>query len=406
MRTLQEIRSDFPILSRKINGYPLIYLDNAATTQKPQAVINALVDYYSYSNANIHRGVHFLSQEATELYENARKKIQYFLNAKHSHEILFTSGATEGINLIANGLTSFLKKNDEIWLLPSEHHSNIVPWQFLCERTGSVLREIPITSEGMICWEKFENCFTERMKVVSCQQVSNALGNIHNIEKVIQKAHDVGAISVIDAAQSASHFKIDVQALGMDFLVASGHKMYAPTGVGFLYGKEEWLEKLPPYKGGGEMIASVSFRETTYAKLPYKFEAGTPNIADGIAFGVAIDYINEIGLDTISNHEHQLLEYATKKLSEIPKIQIYGTEDLSQKTSVISFNIKGIHSYDVGTILDKMGIAIRTGHHCAQPIMDFYEITGTARASFAIYNSFEEIDTFINAVKKAQQMLS
>lgn len=405
MKTIQDIRTDFPILERKINGKPLVYFDNGATSQKPKIVIDSIVEYYSSYNANIHRGVHTLSQEATNAYEQARQKIQKHINAQQAYEIIFTSGTTEGINLVASSMASFLTKGDEILVLTTEHHSNIVPWQFLCERTGAVLRPIPIDKEGMIIMSEFEKILSNRTKIVSCQHVSNALGNIHPIEQIIEKAHSVGAAVLIDGAQAAPHFQIDVQTLNVDFYVASAHKMYGPTGIGFLYAKEEWLHKLPPYQGGGEMIKSVCFQESTYAELPYKFEAGTPNICGGIAFGYAIDYIQNIGMDFIAQHEHKLLEYATKQILSIGDITIYGVSDISKKAGVISFNINGVHPYDVGTILDKMGIAVRTGHHCAQPIMEFYHIPGTVRVSFALYNTFEEVDILVEGLKKAKRML-
>lgn len=405
MKTIQDIRTDFPILDRKINGKPLVYFDNGATSQKPKIVIDSIVEYYSSYNANIHRGVHTLSQEATNAYEQARQKIQKHINAQQAYEIIFTSGTTEGINLVASSMASFLTKGDEILVLTTEHHSNIVPWQFLCERTGAVLRPIPIDKEGMIIMSEFEKILSNKTKIVSCQHVSNALGNIHPIEQIIEKAHSVGAAVLIDGAQAAPHFQIDVQTLNVDFYVASAHKMYGPTGIGFLYAKEEWLHKLPPYQGGGEMIKSVCFQESTYAELPYKFEAGTPNISGGIAFGYAIDYIQNIGMDFIAQHEHKLLEYATKQILSIGDITIYGASDISKKAGVISFNINGVHPYDVGTILDKMGIAVRTGHHCAQPIMEFYHIPGTVRVSFALYNTFEEVDILVEGLKKAKRML-
>ena len=405
MKTIQDIRTDFPILDRKISGKPLVYFDNGATSQKPKIVIDSIVEYYSSYNANIHRGVHTLSQEATNAYEQARQKIQKHINAQQAYEIIFTSGTTEGINLVASSMASFLTKGDEILVLTTEHHSNIVPWQFLCERTGAVLRPIPIDKEGMIIMSEFEKILSNRTKIVSCQHVSNALGNIHPIEQIIEKAHSIGAAVLIDGAQAAPHFQIDVQTLNVDFYVASAHKMYGPTGIGFLYAKEEWLHKLPPYQGGGEMIKSVCFQESTYAELPYKFEAGTPNICGGIAFGYAIDYIQNIGMDFIAQHEHKLLEYATKQILSIGDITIYGASDISKKAGVISFNINGVHPYDVGTILDKMGIAVRTGHHCAQPIMEFYHIPGTVRVSFALYNTFEEVDILVEGLKKAKRML-
>ncbi|MFB9051780.1 aminotransferase class V-fold PLP-dependent enzyme [Formosa undariae] len=404
MFNVEHIRQDFPILHRQVNGKPLVYLDNAATSQTPQHVIDAIVDYYSNYNANIHRGVHSLSQEATDAYEQARLKIQKHFNAKFSHEIIFTSGTTHGINLVANGFSSFLKKGDEIIVSALEHHSNIVPWQMLCERSGATLKVIPMNLEGELIMSEYDKLLSANTKLVFVNHISNALGTINPIKYIIDEAHKVGAAVLIDGAQSCPHIKPDVQALDVDFYVTSAHKMCGPTGEGMLYGKEEWLNKLPPYQGGGEMIDQVTFEKTTYAGLPHKFEAGTPNICGGIAFGAAIDYMNGIGFDAIANYEHELLEYATAKLSEIEGLKIYGTS--KQKTSVISFNLEGIHPYDVGTILDKLGIAVRTGHHCAQPIMDFYKIPGTVRASFAFYNTKEEVDTLVAGVKKAKMMLS
>ena len=403
MFNVETIRKDFPILSRKVNGKPFVYFDNAATSQTPQQVIDVIVDYYSNYNANIHRGVHTLSQEATDKYEQARQKIQKHFNAKHAHEIIFTSGTTHGINLVANGFASLLKKGDEIIVSALEHHSNIVPWQMLCERTGATLKVIPMNQEGELVIEEFDKLLSNKTKLVFVNHISNALGTINPIEYIIEKAHQVGAAVLIDGAQSCPHIKPDVQALDVDFYVTSAHKMCGPTGEGMLYGKEGWLNKLPPYQGGGEMIAEVTFEKTTYAELPHKFEAGTPNICGGIAFGAAIDYMNAIGFDAIANYEHELLEYATKQLSQIDGLKIYGTS--KHKTSVISFNLKGIHPYDVGTILDKLGIAVRTGHHCAQPIMDYFNIPGTIRASFSFYNTAEEVDQFIQALKKALTML-
>jgi cysteine desulfurase/selenocysteine lyase len=404
MFNVEAIRKDFPILSRKVNGKPLVYFDNAATSQTPQQVIDVIVDYYSNYNANIHRGVHTLSQEATDLYEQARLKIQSHFNAKFSHEIIFTSGTTHSINLVANGFSSLLKKGDDIIVSALEHHSNIVPWQMLCERTGATLKVIPMNEEGELIMSEFDTLLSKNTKLVFVNHISNALGTINPIEYIIEEAHKIGAAVLIDGAQSTPHIKPDVQALDADFYVTSAHKICGPTGVGMLYGKESWLKKLPPYQGGGEMIAEVSFEKTTYADLPHKFEAGTPNICGGIAFGAAIDYMNGIGFENIAAYENELLEYGTTKLLEIEGLKIYGTS--KHKTSVISFNLKGIHPYDVGTILDKLGIAVRTGHHCAQPIMDFYKIPGTVRASFAFYNTKAEIDTFIEAVKKAKMMLS
>lgn len=401
---VNRIRQDFPILNRKVNGKPLIYFDNAATSQTPQQVIDTIVDYYSNYNANIHRGVHALSQEATDAYEQARIKIQKHFNAAKAYEVIFTSGTTEGINLVANGFSSLLKKGDEILVSALEHHSNIVPWQMLCERTGAVLKVIPMNTNGELVLSEFDKLLNQKTKLVFVNHVSNALGTINPIETIIEKAHKVGAAVLVDGAQSCPHIKPDVQALDVDFYVCSAHKICGPTGVGMLYGKEEWLRKLPPYQGGGEMIAEVTFEKTTYADLPHKFEAGTPNICGGIAFGAAIDYMNAIGFDAIAQYENELLIYATEQLQNIEGLTIYGTA--KNKTSLISFNVGNIHPYDIGTILDKMGIAVRTGHHCAQPIMDFYKIPGTIRASFMFYNTKEEIDTFITALKKAVMMLS
>jgi len=405
MKSITEIRRDFPILERKIGSNPLVYFDNGATSQKPQQVIDSIVHYYTTYNANIHRGVHTLSQEATEAYEVARQKLQKHIHAAKSYEVLFTSGTTEGINLVATCLTPFIKKGDEILLLTTEHHSNIVPWQLLAERTGAVVRPIPVDQEGMILMEDFKAMLSERTKVVSCQHVSNALGNVHPVKEIIALAHSVGAVTLIDGAQSCPHFAIDVQDLDADFYVASGHKMYAPTGIGFLYGKEEWLQRLPPYKGGGDMIKTVCFEGTTYADLPYKLEAGTPNICGGIAYGVAIDYMHSLGMADIAAHEHALLKYAHEQIQALGGITIYGTHDLDRKAGVLSFNVDGAHPYDVGTLLDQMGIAVRTGHHCAQPVMEFYHIPGTIRASFAVYNTLEEIDRLISGLKKAMKML-
>ena len=404
MFDVQKIRKDFPILNRKVNGKPLIYFDNAATSQTPQQVIDTIVDYYSNYNANIHRGVHSLSQEATDAYEKARIKIQKHFNAKQPYEIIYTAGTTHSINLVASGFSSLLKKGDEILVSALEHHSNIVPWQMLCERTGAVLKVIPMNLEGDLILSEFDALLNENTKLVFVNHISNALGTINPIEYIITEAHKVGAAVLVDGAQSCPHLKPDVQALDVDFYVCSAHKICGPTGVGMLYGKEEWLNKLPPYQGGGEMIAEVSFEKTTYAGLPHKFEAGTPNICGGIAFGAALDYMNAIGFDTIANYEKELLEYGTTELLKIDGLKIYGTA--KEKTSVISFNVGSIHPYDIGTILDKMGIAVRTGHHCAQPIMDYYKIPGTIRASFMFYNTKEEIDSFIVALKKAIVMLS
>ncbi|MHC0444254.1 aminotransferase class V-fold PLP-dependent enzyme [Flavobacterium sp. 3-218] len=404
MLDIQKIRADFPILSQKVNGKPLVYFDNGATSQKPQVVIDAEVKYYNEINANIHRGVHTLSQLATDAYEISRGKVKDHINAKHAHEVLFTSGTTHGINLVANGFASILKPGDEVVVSSLEHHSNIVPWQMLCEKTGAVLRVIPIDENGELIISEFDALLSEKTKIVTVNHISNALGVINPIKYIIDKAHAVGSAVLIDGAQAVPHLKPNVQELDCDFYAFSGHKMCGPTGTGILYGKEEWLNKLPPYQGGGEMIKEVTFEKTTYADLPHKFEAGTPNIAGGIVLGTAIDYLNEIGFDKIHEYENELLEHATKRLNEIEGIRIYG--NTKNKASVVSFNIDGIHPYDVGSIIDKLGIAVRTGHHCAQPIMNFFCIPGTIRASFSFYNTKEEIDLMVDAVKKAQTMLS
>ncbi|MCH7784626.1 MAG: cysteine desulfurase [Bacteroidetes bacterium] len=401
---VQKIREDFPILQRKVNGYPLVYLDNAATTQKPQVVIDSIVDYYSNYNANIHRGVHSLSQEATDAFESARQKIQKHFNAKNPYEIIFTSGTTHGINMIASGFSGFIGKEDEIIVSAMEHHSNIVPWQMLCEKTGATLKVLPMNKEGVLLLSEYDKLLSEKTKLVFVNHISNALGTINPIEEIIFKAHKKGAAVLIDGAQACAHIIPDLQKLDVDFYVTSAHKMCGPTGIGMLYGKEKWLNKFPPYQGGGEMIKEVTFKKTTYADLPHKFEAGTPNIVGGIAFGVAVDYLNSVGFEAIKTYEEDLLNFATHKLLEIEGLKIFGTS--TEKTSVISFNIKGIHAYDIGTIVDKLGIAVRTGHHCAQPIMDFYNIPGTVRASFAFYNTKEEVIKLVEAVEKAKMMLS
>ena len=399
-----KIRKDFPILSRKVNGKPLIYFDNAATSQTPQQVIDVIVNYYSEFNANIHRGVHQLSQEATDKYEQARSIIQKHFNVRTPKEIIFTSGTTHSINIVANGFAEILKKGDVILVSAMEHHSNIVPWQMLCDKTSAILKVIPMTEDGELNMNEFYSLLKLKPKLVFVNHISNALGTINPIKQIIDESHKVNAAVLIDGAQACPHIKSDLQNLNVDFYVTSAHKMCGPTGVGILYGKEFWLNKLSPFQGGGEMISDVTFEKTTYADLPHKFEAGTPNICGGIAFGEAINYMNAIGFDKISLHENKLLEYASKKLLSIDGLKIYGTS--KNKTSVISFNIDGIHAYDLGTIIDKLGIAIRTGQHCAQPIMDFYGISGTARASFAFYNTIDEIDQFIVAIKKAVTMLS
>jgi len=404
MLDINLIRKDFPILKRQVNGKPLVYFDNAATSQTPQQVIDVIVDYYSNYNANIHRGVHALSQEATDKYEAARYTIQNHFNAKKAQEIIFTSGTTHAINLVANGFSKLINQDDELIVSALEHHSNIVPWQMLCEKTGAKLKVIPMTLEGELDMEAYTALLSEKTKLVFVNHISNALGTINPIKTIINQAHNFSAAVLIDGAQACPHIKPDVQALDVDFYVTSAHKICGPTGVGMLYGKEEWLNKMEPYQGGGEMIDQVTFEKTTYAGLPHKFEAGTPNICGGIAFGAALDYMNAIGFDKIAAYEKELLDYGTEKLLEIEGLKIYGTSN--NKTSVISFNLEGIHPYDVGTLLDKMGIAVRTGHHCAQPIMSFYNIPGTIRASFAFYNTKAEIDALVSGVKKAKMMLS
>lgn len=404
MLDINKTRQDFPILKRQVNGKPLVYFDNAATSQTPQQVIDVIVDYYSNYNANIHRGVHALSQEATDKYEEARLTIQHHFNAEKAHEIIFTSGTTHSINLVANGFATLLQKDDELIVSALEHHSNIVPWQMLCEKTGAILKVIPMTLEGELDMDAYSKLLSNKTKLVFVNHISNALGTINPIKSIIDQAHKVGAAVLIDGAQACPHIKPDVQALDADFYVTSAHKICGPTGIGMLYGKEAWLNKMQPYQGGGEMIDQVTFEKTTYAGLPHKFEAGTPNICGGIAFGAALDYMNAIGFDAIADYEHELLDYGTKQLEAIDGLKIYGTS--KNKTSVISFNLEGIHPYDVGTLLDKMGIAVRTGHHCAQPIMAFYNIPGTVRASFAFYNTKSEIDALVEGVKKAKMMLS
>lgn len=400
---VQKIRKDFPILQREVNGHPLVYFDNAATSQTPLQVIDVIADYYKKYNANIHRGVHTLSQEATDAYEAARQKIQKHFNAAHAHEIIFTSGTTHSINIVSNGYEQLLVPGDELIVSALEHHSNIVPWQMLCEKSGAVLKVIPMNEGGVLLMEEYDKLLSEKTKLVFVNHVSNALGTVNPIAEIIEKAHAVGAEVLIDGAQSAPHIQADVQSLGVDYYVTSAHKLCGPTGIGMLYGKASALNRLPPYQGGGEMIAEVTFEKTTYAGLPHKFEAGTPNIAGGIAFGAALDYINAIGMTEIAQYEAELLAYATASLLKIPGVKIYGVAP--EKTAVISFNVEGIHPYDIGSILDKMGIAVRTGHHCAQPIMDYYQIPGTVRASLSFYNTYEEIDRMLEALKKAIQML-
>ena len=401
---VKNIRKDFPILKKQINGKQLIYFDNAATSQTPTCVINSISDYYNNYNSNIHRGVHSLSEEATEAYEKARGKIQIHFNAKHKEEIIFTSGTTHSINIVSNGFLDLIGENDEIIVSGLEHHSNIVPWQMMCKKTNSKLKVIPLDKNGELDLKEFKNLVSKKTKLVFLNHVSNALGIINPIEEIIQISHSYNALVLIDGAQSAAHFKIDLQKLNVDFFTASAHKLCGPTGVGFLYGKKELLEKIDPFMGGGEMISDVTFEKTTYAEIPHKFEAGTPNISGVIAFGVALDYMNSLGFENIRQYEDKLLKYATEKLKEIDGLIIYG--DVKNKTSVISFNISGIHSYDIGSILDKYGVAVRTGQHCAQPIMDHFDIPGTVRVSLSFINTFEEIDILQEAIIKAKSMLS
>lgn len=403
MLDITKVRADFPILQQEINGFPLIYFDNGATSQKPQVVIDAISEYYQETNANIHRGVHTLSQRATDAYEAAREIMRQHLNAAYTHEVLFTAGTTHGINLVANGFASILKVGDEVLISAMEHHSNIVPWQLLCEKTGAKLRVISMNENGELIQAEYQKLLNSNTKLVAVTHISNALGTINPIQEMVAQAHQVGAAFLVDGAQAVPHLQPDVQALDCDFYAFSGHKICGPTGTGILYGKEVWLKKLPPYQGGGEMIKTVTFEKTTYAELPHKFEAGTPHIAGGIALGVAVQYLQRLGFDAIAAHEKKLLDYATDQLLQIEGLKIYGTA--AHKTSVISFNVGDIHPYDLGTIIDKKGIAVRTGHHCTQPIMDFFGIPGTIRASFAFYNTTAEIDFFVSALKKAVTML-
>lgn len=402
-RSIEQIREDFPILNREVNKRPLVYLDNAATAQTPVQVIDTIEKYYKNDNANIHRGVHFLSQKATDAYEQARIKVQKFINAPLPHEVIFTTGTTMGINLVANGLHKMIHKGDEILISTLEHHANIVPWQMLCERTGAVLKVIELKDDGTLSMESFDELLSTKTKVLAVSHVSNTLGTVNPIKEYIEKAHKVGALVLIDGAQATPHMKVDVQALDCDFYVSSGHKMYGPTGVGFLYGKETLLNKMEVYQGGGEMIAEVTFDKTTYAELPHKFEAGTPNIAGGIGLGAAVDYMEEIGVDYIAQREQELHDYAMEQMKQFDDIDYYGTAE--NKASVISFNLRDVHPYDVGVIIDKLGVAVRTGHHCTQPLMARFEIPGTVRASFAFYNTKEDVDRFIEALAKARMML-
>jgi cysteine desulfurase / selenocysteine lyase len=401
---IDKIRSEFPALHQNVYNKPLIYFDNAATTQKPIQVIEAINNYYRTINSNIHRGVHYLSQKATTAYEESRIAAKNFINANSTNEIIFTKGTTESINLVASGIgKKFLKKGDNIIVSAMEHHSNIVPWQMICEEKEANLRVIPMNENGELLIEKLESLIDENTRIISVAHISNALGTINPIKQIIEIAHKSGIPVLIDGAQAVSHLQVDVKDLDCEFYCFSGHKMFGPTGIGVLYGKEKWLEDLPPYQGGGEMIKEVTFEKTTYNELPFKFEAGTPNVADGIAFKAAIDYITSYGLEEIALYENELLQHATEAVSRIDGLNIYGTA--AHKAAVLSFNIKNIHPYDIGTLLDKMGIAVRTGHHCAQPVMDFFGIPGTVRASFAFYNTIEEIDVFVEGIKRAKSIL-
>lgn len=401
---VDEIRDDFPILQRFVNGKPLVYLDNAATSQKPQSVIDAITNYYKYENANIHRGLHFLSELATEAYENARLKIKEFLNAMSVSEIIFVRGVTEGINLIANSLgnSDYFKEGDEIIISHMEHHSNIVPWQLLCERKNLKLKVVPINEKGEFIFEEFEKLISEKTKFVSVVHISNSLGTINPVKEIVKKAHEFNIPVLLDGAQAVQHLKVDVQDLDCDFYVFSGHKVFGPTGIGVLYGKTEYLDKMPPFQGGGDMIREVSFEGTTYDDLPHKFEAGTPNIVGGIALGTALDYLTSFNMIEISDYEDNLLSYATNKLNSIEGLKIIGQAE--KKASVISFVIEGIHPYDIGTIIDTDGIAIRTGHHCTMPLIKRFGLPATARASFAMYNKIEEVDKLYKALLKVKKM--
>ena len=402
---INKIRQDFPILDQTINGKKLVYFDNAATTQKPKVVIDAINDYYSGYNANIHRGIHHLAEKATAAFEATRKAVKEFLNAASIDEIIFTYGTTDSINLVSNTFgRKFIGEGDEIIISTLEHHSNIVSWQMLCEEKGCILKVIPINDAGEILLEEYEKLLSEKTKLVSIVHVSNALGTINPIKEVIEKAHAVGAKVLIDGAQASSHIDLDVQELDADFYALSAHKLFGPTGMGVLYGKRELLEAMPPYRGGGEMIKEVTFDKTTYADLPYKFEAGTPNIADVVAFKFALDYIQEIGKSNIAAYENELLKYATEKLEQIDGLKIIGKA--KEKVSVVSFTLENIHPQDIGIILDQQGIAVRTGHHCTQPLMQRFGIPGTARASFSVYNTFEEIDALVAGIQKVKKLLA
>ncbi len=404
MKNIQDIRQDFPILHQEIQGKPLIYFDNAATSQKPRSVIDSLNTYYTGMNANVHRGIHTLAERSTQAFEDTRELVRHFLNAQSIEEVIYTKGTTESLNLVASSYGQIaVNEGDEVIISTMEHHSNIVPWQLLCERKKAILKVIPINDKGELLFEEFEKLISERTKIVSVVHVSNTLGTINPVKKIIDTAHQFGAITVIDGAQATPHVEIDVQDLNADFYAFSGHKVYGPTGIGILYGKKKLLEQMPPYMGGGEMIKEVTFEKTTYNDLPYKFEAGTPNIGDAVALKNAIEFVLEIGRENIANHEQELLEYATQKLQEIPNLRIIG--EANHKASVVSFVVDGVHSMDIGMMLDANGIAVRTGNHCTMPLMARFGIEGTVRASFAIYNTTEEIDRFVSELQRIIQVM-
>lgn len=400
---IETIRKQFPILEQTVNGKPLVYMDNGATTHKPLAMTNAITNYYEQLNSNVHRGVHYLSQRATDAFELTREKLSAHLNAAHSHEVIFTKGTTDSINTVASSFAEFVNEGDEIIISTLEHHSNIVPWQMLCERRKALLKVIPMDDRGVLDLQAYSALLSSKTKMVAFNHISNALGIINPVKEMTQMAHAFGAAVLVDGAQSMPHLKVDVQELDVDFYALSAHKMYGPTGIGALYGKEEWLKKLPPYQGGGEMIATVTFEKTTYADLPHKFEAGTPHIEGVIAWAASIDWMNEVGLDTIAQYEHELLQYGSEKLSNVEGLILYGTGP--EKSATFSFNIEGLHPYDVGTLLDQLGIAVRTGHHCTQPLMNRLSIPGTIRASLAVYNTKEEIDQLVLALNRVIPML-
>ena len=403
MFDINQIRNDFPILGRKVYDRPLVYLDNAATTQKPRPVVEAITEEYYNVNANVHRGVHYLSQQATDLHEGAREKVRQFINARATSEIIFTRGTTESLNLVASSFCDeFMQEGDEVIVSVMEHHSNIVPWQLQAAKRGISIRVIPMTDEGELKMDEYEKLFTERTKIVSVTHVSNVLGTVNPVEEIVRIAHEHGVPVMVDGAQSAPHFAVDVQAMDCDFFAFSGHKMYGPTGVGVLYGKEDWLDRLPPYQGGGEMIESVSFEKTVFERLPFKFEAGTPDYVATHGLAKAIDYLTALGMDNIQMHEQELTRYAMRRLAEVDGLRVFGTSE--RKDAVVSFLVGDIHHLDMGTLLDRLGIAVRTGHHCAQPLMLRLGIQGTVRASFALYNTKEEIDTLVDGIKRVSKM--